>query len=113
MTEPINPPQDLANQIALAIEKLANRNPHPKNTLTLNGKMEKIEKFENFEDLFHTTLEMQPNRTKEMKIKHFYAYLRGLALKTFKNIQRTPATTLEVILVVFRWKYVEPESSET
>ena len=37
--------------------------------------------------------------------------MRGLALKTFKNIQRTPTTTLEDILVVFRRKYVKPESS--
>ena len=46
-----------------------------------------------------------------MKINHFHAHLRGLALKTFKNIQRTPTTTLEDILKVFRRKYVKPESS--
>ena len=39
---------DPVNQIALAIEKLANKNPqqslfHPKNTLTFNGKNEKNE----------------------------------------------------------------------
>ena len=47
----------------------------------------------------------------EMKINHFHAHLRGLALKTFKNIQRIPNTTLEDILNVFRRKYVKPESS--
>ena len=109
-------PLDPVNQIALAIEKLAKQNPqptlfHPKNTLTFNGKNEKNEKFEYFEDLFHTTLRMQPNLTEDMKINHFHAHLRGLALKTFKNIQRTPATTLEDILKVFRRKYVKPESS--
>ena len=107
---------DPVNQIAIAIEKLANKNPaqslfHPKNTLTFNGKNEKNEKFEYFEDLFHTTLRMQPNLTEDMKINHFHAHLRGLALKTFKNIQRTPTTTLEDILKVFRRKYVKPESS--
>ena len=61
-------PLDPANQIAQAIEKLANKNSqqslfHPKNTLTFNGKNEKNEKFEYFEDLFHTTLRMQPNLT--------------------------------------------------
>ena len=61
-------PLDPVNQIALAIEKLANKNSpqslfHPKNTLTFNGKNEKNEKFEYFEDLFHTTLRMQPNLT--------------------------------------------------
>ena len=107
---------DPVNQIALAIKKLANKNSsqsffHPKNTLTFNGKNEKNEKFEYFEDFFHTTLRMQPNLTEDMKINHFHAHLRGLALKTFKNIQRTPNTTLEDILKVFRRKYVKPESS--
>ena len=116
IAEPLNIQQDPVNQIAMAIAKLASRNPqpslfHPKNTLTFNGKLEKNEKFEYFEDLFHTTLRMQPALTEEMKINHFHAHLRGLALKTFKNIQRTPTTTLEDILVVFRRKYVKPESS--
>ena len=115
-TNSITQPLDPVNQIALAIEKLANKNSrqslfHPKNTLTFNGKNEKNEKFEYFEDLFHTTLRMQPNLTEELKINHFHAHLRGLALKTFKNIQRTPTTTLEDILKVFRRKYVKPESS--
>ena len=34
-----------------------------------------------------------------------------MTLKTLKNIQRTPYTTLEDILKVFRRKYVKPESS--
>ena len=71
----------------------------------------KNERFEYFEDLFHTTLRMQPKLTEDMKINHFHAHLRGLALKTFKNIQRTPTTTLEDIFKVFRRKYVKPESS--
>ena len=54
---------------------------------------------------------MQPNLTEEMKSNIFHAHLRSLALKTFKNIQRTPNTTLEDILKVFRRKYVKPESS--
>ena len=116
IAEPLNIQQDPVNQIAIAIEKLASRNTqpspfHPKNTLTFNGKLEKNEKFEFFEDLFHTTLRMQPASTEEMKINHLHAHLRGLALKTFKNTQRTPTTTLEDILVVFRRKYVKPESS--
>ena len=114
-TNSITQPLDPVNQIALAKEKLANKNSpqslfHRKNTLTFNGKNEKNEKFEYFEDLFHTTLRMQPNSTEEIKINHFHAHLRGLALKTLKNIQRTPTTTLEDILKVFRRKYVKPES---
>ena len=54
---------------------------------------------------------MQPNRTEEMKINHFHAHLRSLALKAFKNIQRTPTTTLEGTLKVFCRKYVKTESS--
>ena len=116
IAEPLNIQQDPVNQIAMAIEKRASCNSqpslfHPKNTLTFNGKLEKNEKFEYFEDLFHTTLRMQPALTEEMKINHFHAHLRGLALKTFKNIERTPTTTLEDILVVFRRKNVKPESS--
>ena len=61
---------DPVNQIALAIEKLANKNPqqslcHPENTLTFNGKNKKNEKFEQFGDLFYTTLRMLPNLTEE------------------------------------------------
>ena len=116
IAEPLNTHQDPVNQIAMAIEKLASRNMppslfHPKSTLTFNGKLEKNDKNEYFEDLLHTTLRKQPALTEEMKINHFHAHFRGLALKTFKIIQRTPTTTLEDILVVFRRKYVKPESS--
>ena len=78
----------LANQIALAKEKLSNKPSrpslfHPRNTLTFDGKNLKNKKLEFFEGLFHTTLRRQPNLTEDMKINHFYAHLRGLALKTF------------------------------
>ena len=109
-------PSDLVIQIAQAINYCARKNPepsifHPKNTLTFfNSKLEKIEKLEYFEELFLTKLKMQPHPTEEMNIKHFHAHLTGEALKTFKNMQRTPTTTLEDILVAFRRKYVKPES---
>ena len=54
---------------------------------------------------------MQPNLTKDIKTNHFHAHLRGLALKTFRNIQRNPTTTLEDILKPFRRKNVKPEFS--
>ena len=53
---------------------------------------------------------MQPDSAEEIKINHFHAQLRSLALKTFKNIQRTATTTLEDIVVVFRRKHFKPES---
>ena len=65
-------PTDPVSQIAQAIKKLAGKNTgpflfHQKNTLTFNDKLEKNKKFEYFEDLFHTTLNMQPHLTEEMK----------------------------------------------
>ena len=66
--EPINIPHFPVSQIASAIEKFAKCNSqpsfvHPKNTLTFDGNLEKNEKFEFFEDLFHTTFRMQPYLT--------------------------------------------------
>ena len=72
-------PIDPVNQIALALEKLANKNPQqslfrPKNTLTfIRKKNQKKAKFEYVEDLFHTTLRMQPNLTEELKINPLQA----------------------------------------
>ena len=54
---------------------------------------------------------MPPNLTEEMKVNHFHAHLRGLALKTIKNIRRTPITTLEDNRKVFGRNYVKPEHS--
>ena len=43
-------------------------------TLTFDGKSEK---FELFEDLFHTMIKMQPDMTKTMKLNHFHSLLRN------------------------------------
>ena len=52
------------------------------------------------------------NPTKqERKINHFLAHLRGLALKFFKDIERTTTKILAKNLVVFRRKCVKPEPS--
>ena len=112
IAEPLNTQHDPVNQRAMAIEKLASRNTtitlSPKKYTFFNGKNEN---FGSFEDLFHETLRMQPTITEEVKIYHFHAHLRGLPLKLFKNIQRAPTSTSEDILVVFRKKYVKPDSS--
>ena len=79
-------------------------------TLTFDGKSEK---FELFEDLFHTMIKMQPDMTETMKINHFHSLLRKNALQTFRNINSTNRQTLEDILAVFRRKYVKPESQAT
>ena len=73
--------------------------PVNSNTMTFDGKSEK---FELFEDLFHT-----------MKINHFHSLLRKNALQTFRNISSSNRQTLEDVLVIFRRKYVKPESQAT
>ena len=90
------------NKSALAIEKQEKKTLfqkqslfHRKNTQTFNGKNEKNKKFKNFGDVFHKTFRRQPNVTEDMKVNHFHAYLRGLGLKTVKNMQRTLNRTLE------------------
>ena len=84
--------------------------PVSTNTLIFDGKNEK---FELFEDLFHTMLKMQPDMTEAMKINHFHAHLRKEALQTFRNISALNKKTLDDVLIVFRRKYVKPESQAT
>ena len=83
----------------------------PQKHINIQRKNEKNEKFEYFEDLFHSTLRMQPNLSEEMKITQIHSHLIVLTLKTFENIQRTPSTTLKDFLKVFGRKYVKPEAS--
>ena len=79
-------------------------------TLTFDGKSEK---FELFEDLFHTMIKMQPEMKETMKINHFHSLLRKNALQIFRNINSANRQTLEDVLAVFRRKYVKPESQAT
>ena len=79
-------------------------------TMTFDGKSEK---FELFEDRFHTMIKMQPEMTEQMIINHFHSLLRKNALQTFRNINSTNKQTLEDVLVIFRQKYVKPESQVT
>ena len=84
--------------------------PVSTNTLIFDGKNEK---FELFEDLFHTMLKMQQEMTEAMKTNHFHAQLRKEALQTFRNISASNKKTLDDVLIVFRRKYVKPESQAT
>ena len=86
------------------------KRPVNSNTMTFDGKSEK---FELFEDLFHTMIKMQPEMTEQKKINHFLSLLRKNALQTFRNINSTNRQTLEDVLVIFRRKYVKPESQAT
>ena len=84
--------------------------PVSPNTIIFNGNNKK---FELFEDLFHTMLKMQPEMTEVIKINHFHAHLRKEALQTFRNISESNKKTLHHVLIVFRRKYVKPESQAT
>ena len=84
--------------------------PVSTNTKLFDGRNKK---FQLFEDLFHTMLKRQPEMKEAMKINHFHAHLRKDALQTFKNIIASNKKTLDDVLIVFRRKYVKPESRAT
>ena len=107
------------NRLADAIAGIANQQrpqaaamfkPISTNTLMFDGKNGK---FELFEHLFHTVLKRQPEMTEAMKINHFHADLREEALQTFRNISALNKKALDDVLIVFRRKYVKPESQAT
>ena len=108
--------QDPLNRLADVLVNLQNK-PHnmtirPVQTtpMTFDGKSKK---FQLFEDLFHTMIKMQPTMKEQMKINHFHSLLRKGALQTFRNINSINRQTLEDVLVIFRRKYVKPESQAT
>ena len=112
------PEQDPINRLADALTSMQNRptaqeltiRPVKSITMTFDGKNEK---FELFEDLFHTMIKMQPDMSEQMKINHFHSLLRKHALQTFRNISTANRQTLEDVLIIFRQKYVKPESQAT
>ena len=71
----------------------------------------KSEKFEIFQDLFHTMIKKQLVMTEQMKINHFHYYEGGIADIPEHNSNKRQ--TLEHVLVIFRRKYVKPESQAT
>ena len=64
------------------------------------------EKFEFFEDFFHTTVKMQHNMTEAMKKTHFHSLLRRNALQTFCKINTANRQTLATF-----WPYFEENTS--
>ena len=73
----------------------------------------KSEKFQLFEDLFQTRLKIHNQLTEEDKINYFHSLMRGDALQTFKNITSVNRKNLREIQIVFRRKYVKPQSMAT
>ena len=108
--------QGLLNRLADVLVSLHNKpqsmtiRPVTTTPMTFDGKSEK---FELFEDLFHTMIKMQPVMTEQMKINHFHTLLRKGTLQTSRNINTINRQTLEDVLVEFRRKYVKPESQAT
>ena len=88
-----------ADQILLELQQLANnsnsasfhsninRNSKlPKSFTTTKPTFDgKSEKFELFEDLFQTSLNIQNQLTEEDRINYFHSLMRGDALQTFEN----------------------------
>ena len=115
---PSEPPIDPINRLADVIMGMNNKpsaqtlmvRPVSTTTLTFDGKSEK---FELFEDLFHTMIKEQPNMTETMKINHFHSLLRKNTLQTFRNINSANRQTLGDILAIFCRKFVKPESQAT
>ena len=109
-------PQDPFNRLADVLVSLQNKPDSmtirsvQTTPITFDGKSEK---FELFEDLFHTMIKMQPAMTEQIKINHFHSLLRKGALQTFKNINSINCQNLDDVLVIFRSKYVKPESQAT
>ena len=48
--------------------------------------------------------------SEQMKSNHFHSLLRKNALQTFMNLNTANRETLKDVLVIFRQKYVKPES---
>ena len=73
----------------------------------------KSEKFELFEDLFHTSLKINIQLSEDNRINYFHSLMRGDAPQSFKNINGPTRKNLGEILAVFRRKYVKPQSMAT
>ena len=113
-----------ADQILLALQQLANNNNSanfhnninrisklPKSLTTTMPTFDgKSEKFELFEGLFQTSLNIHNHLTEEDRINYFHSLMRGDALQTFKNVNGPSRVNLGQILAVFRRKYVKPQS---
>ena len=58
-------------------------------------------------------LSKQPELTEAMKNDQFHSHFRKDALQTFRNNNACNKRTLEEVLILFRQKYVRPQSQAT
>ena len=73
----------------------------------------KSEKFEQFDNIFQTSLKIHNQLTESDRINYFHSLMRGDALQTFKNINGPTRKNVREILAIFRRKYVKPQSMAT
>ena len=83
--------------------------PVSTNALIFDGKNENFD----FSGLISHNAQNATRNTEALKINHFHAHLRKEALETFRNISALNKKTLDDVLIVFRRKYVKPESQAT
>ena len=69
-------------------------------------------KFELFEHLLRTSLKILNQLMEEDKVNCFHFFMRRDALQTFKDISSRIRESLGEILIVFRRKYLKPQSME-
>ena len=98
-------PQDPINRLADVLVNLQNKpqsmtiRPVTTNPVTCDGK---TEKFDLFEDLFHTMIKMQRAMAELLKIVPFHSLLSKGALQTFRNLNSINRQALEDVLVIFQ-----------
>ena len=109
---PQDPNNRLAEQLVILQNKTQSMTIRPVTTtpMTFDGESEK---FEQFKDLFHTMIKMQPAMTQQMKINRFHSLLRKGALQIFSYINSLNYQPMEEVLRILRKKFVKPESQAT
>ena len=105
--------QDPNNRLADVLTNLQNRSAAQQLTIRPVNSNTMMVKVRKFEDLCYTMIKIQPEMSEQMKINHFHSLLRKGALHTFRNIRTANRQILEDVLVIFRRKYVKPESQAT
>ena len=123
----ITPATIEADQILLALQQLTTNS----NSANFNNKTSKSsklptsltttmptfdgksERFEQFENLFQTSLKIHNHLTEEDKKNYFHTLMLGDALQTFRNITSPTRENLGEILTLFRRKYGIPQSMAT
>ena len=116
--QPATHPGDYIQKLVDTVHSMAQQhNGIPRLPKALSSTMPtfdgKSEKFELFEDLFNTSLKVYPQITEAEKINYFHSLMRGEALQTFRNMTVDTKNNLDDILLVFRRRYVKPQSVAT